>query len=238
LEQEGAALAVRLRDPDACEISWVTLPEPMALEETSDAIDALERAGIHVSRLIVNRVTPTTPAARKPRGGEGGCKWCEARRRFEARALAPVARRFRGREILMLPDFGIEPRGAAALRTAANALRRFEAPSPRPPVDRRMRATLDTGSVACAFGRKDPISDLTGDAHWLLFGGKGGVGKSTCAAAVALRLAQSRKVLLLSTDPAHSIGDVLGARFDNTPRPAPDAPSLHVREIDAATEMD
>jgi arsenite-transporting ATPase len=64
------------------------------------------------------------------------------------------------------------------------------------------------------------------------------VGKSTCAAAVALELAQTGRVLLISTDPAHSLGDVFGARFDNEPRPVAGTASLHVREIDAAAEMD
>jgi arsenite-transporting ATPase len=46
----------------------------------------------------------------------------------------------------------------------------------------------------------------------LLFGGKGGVGKTTCATAAALRLAaqaQERSLLLVSTDPAHSVRDSL-----------------------------
>jgi arsenite-transporting ATPase len=75
-------------------------------------------------------------------------------------------------------------------------------------------------------------------AGWLLFGGKGGVGKSTCAAAVSLQLAATRRVLLISTDPAHSLADVFGQRFDNTPRAVRGVPHLHVREIDAAAEMD
>lgn len=44
----------------------------------------------------------------------------------------------------------------------------------------------------------------------LLFGGKGGVGKTTCAAATALTLARRRpdaSFLLVSTDPAHSLAD-------------------------------
>jgi arsenite-transporting ATPase len=46
-------------------------------------------------------------------------------------------------------------------------------------------------------------------------------------------------VLLLSTDPAHSLGDVFGAQFDNRPRPVPGGPpALLVREIDAAAELD
>ena len=46
----------------------------------------------------------------------------------------------------------------------------------------------------------------------LLFGGKGGVGKTTCATAAALRmsaLAPGRSFLLVSTDPAHSVRDSL-----------------------------
>jgi arsenite-transporting ATPase len=43
----------------------------------------------------------------------------------------------------------------------------------------------------------------------MLFSGKGGVGKSTCAAAYAVSLTRERRVLLLSTDPAGSLGEVL-----------------------------
>src|SRR6185503_8160588 len=43
------------------------------------------------------------------------------------------------------------------------------------------------------------------------FGGKGGVGKTTCAAATAVAAAdRRRRVLVVSTDPAHSLGDALG----------------------------
>ena len=63
LEREGEALAAMLRDPEASEVTWVTLPEPMALEETSDALAALRGAGIAVKRLIVNRVTPPPEAS-------------------------------------------------------------------------------------------------------------------------------------------------------------------------------
>jgi len=48
----------------------------------------------------------------------------------------------------------------------------------------------------------------------ILFGGKGGVGKTTMAAAAALHLAQAhhskKKVLVISTDPAHSLSDSFG----------------------------
>jgi arsenite-transporting ATPase len=66
----------------------------------------------------------------------------------------------------------------------------------------------------------------------LLFGGKGGVGKTTCAAACALGLASAgNRVLLLSTDPAHSLGDALDAALSDEPREV--AERLTARELDA-----
>jgi arsenite-transporting ATPase len=249
LEREGEALAAMLRDPGASEVTWVTLPEPMALEETSDALASLAAAGIRVRRLVLNRVTP---APRSP------CEWCDARRRFERRGMIPVARRFGGLDLLVLPDLPKEPRGVAALRAAAPALKPWSPPTSAPPLERRVRGLdLPPGSdlppkggshekgshVASASRRKEtrPADLLEGSVRWLLFGGKGGVGKSTCAAATALDLATrapAKRVLLLSMDPAHSLGDVFGAPLGDRARPVRGGPrNLHVREIDAAAEM-
>jgi len=43
----------------------------------------------------------------------------------------------------------------------------------------------------------------------IVFGGKGGVGKTSCAIATALALSENFKTLLISTDPAHSVSDCL-----------------------------
>jgi arsenite/tail-anchored protein-transporting ATPase len=50
--------------------------------------------------------------------------------------------------------------------------------------------------------------------HFILFGGKGGVGKTSCAAASSIWAAdQGKKVLVISTDPAHSLADSLGQKL-------------------------
>ncbi|OKH78741.1 membrane protein [Mycobacterium sp. ST-F2] len=60
-------------------------------------------------------------------------------------------------------------------------------------------------------------ADPAGRARISLFVGKGGVGKSTVATATAVRDARSgRRVLIVSTDQAHSTGDVLGAEVHPT----------------------
>jgi arsenite-transporting ATPase len=69
-----------------------------------------------------------------------------------------------------------------------------------------------------------------------LISGKGGVGKTTFACAIALTQAQAdaeETVLLLSTDPAHSLGDVLQLSVDDEARPHPDYGNLQIRALDA-----
>ncbi len=55
-------------------------------------------------------------------------------------------------------------------------------------------------------------------AQIVMFGGKGGVGKTTCASATGLALAkQGNRTLLVSTDPAHSTGDVFDIDIGDEP---------------------
>lgn len=73
------------------------------------------------------------------------------------------------------------------------------------------------------------------DREVLFFGGKGGVGKTTCAAAMALAASRAgRRVLLVSTDPAHSTSDIFEQPIG--PEPVAILPNLWGLEIDAASE--
>jgi len=68
--------------------------------------------------------------------------------------------------------------------------------------------------------------------HLLAFGGKGGVGKTTCAAASAIYLSNTfpeKKILIVSTDPAHSLMDSLAGLIP------PD--NLATLELDAASSL-
>ena len=79
-----------------------------------------------------------------------------------------------------------------------------------------------------------PPVDFTGWATpYVFFTGKGGVGKTTTASASAVALADAgRRVLLVSTDPASNLGDVLGVSVGSVPTPVPDVAGLDVMDID------
>jgi len=69
--------------------------------------------------------------------------------------------------------------------------------------------------------------------RFLFFTGKGGVGKTSVACAAALHLAgRTTRVLLVSTDPASNVGQVLGITIGNTITPVDQVPGLSALEID------
>ncbi len=67
----------------------------------------------------------------------------------------------------------------------------------------------------------------------LFFTGKGGVGKTSLACATAVRLAdQGKKVLLVSTDPASNLDEVLGVTLTNQPTQVPHVGGLWALNLD------
>ncbi|EGN74256.1 arsenite-activated ATPase ArsA [Idiomarina sp. A28L] len=79
------------------------------------------------------------------------------------------------------------------------------------------------------------VDELT-NKKLILVGGKGGVGKTTLSSAIAVELsAQDKRVLIISTDPAHSLGDALGCNVGNRIQAIHD--NLDALEIDPESEV-
>jgi arsenite-transporting ATPase len=77
---------------------------------------------------------------------------------------------------------------------------------------------------------------LRAPTRHLFFTGKGGVGKTSLSTATALALADAgRKVLLVSTDAASNLDEMLGITLRNIPTPVPGAAGLSVLNIDPDT---
>jgi arsenite/tail-anchored protein-transporting ATPase len=227
IDEQAKRMDAILRDPALTALAWVTLPEPMALEETRDALEALTNQRVSVDRLIVNRLTAAPPQP---------CRWCRARRSAERRVLEALERESRaaGYDMSLVPAATVEPRGLTALEKIGGQLDR-----PRNSTAPRSAPVLKSRTVAVLSGSgRRGVPDLAPEGtRLLMFGGKGGVGKTTCAAAAAVAIAmrgKPRRVLLLSADPAHSLGDVFGKRLSNEERSIAGTPSnLLIREIDA-----
>ena len=228
LDRSGRSLAALLRAPDQCAVTWVTLPEVVAGAEACQGVAALEEAGIAVDELVFNRLSPSPP---------GACSRCSPRasaEREEARDL--LVRLGAGRRVRVVFERPEEPRGLDALVGVGRDLAAEVA-------DDTFVSQTVPGPVArrpTAVGSGEPVlrALAPAGARLLAFTGKGGVGKSTCAAAAALALADDgRRRLLLSTDPAHSLGAVLAMFAGDREQEVPGAPGLSVREIDASSRF-
>jgi len=248
LAEQAREMAALLHDPRRTTVHWVTLPEELSVNEASDAVSALARSGLHVEAIIVNRVLP-----------DGGpCPLCGRRRSLERAVMTQIDRGIaRGREVRVVPAEIQEPTGVKALAKigralAAPAKKRVGADLRARPELALRRAQDERRRVGPPGGHMSPplrnpsnqrpttvpeTLDAFNGAKLLFFGGKGGVGKTTVAAAAALRLAgadSARRVLLISTDPAHSLGDVFAAKVGDSPRPIAGGPrNLLVQELDA-----
>jgi arsenite-transporting ATPase len=85
------------------------------------------------------------------------------------------------------------------------------------------------------FGDVVDVMSALLDRRVIFFGGKGGVGKTTCSSAFALAASRrGKRVLLVSTDPAHSTSDIFERRIGNAPGEL--LPALSAVEIDAEEE--
>jgi arsenite/tail-anchored protein-transporting ATPase len=194
-----------LGDPATTTMVLVSRPESTALAEAARTSSELAALGVRNQRLVLNAV-------------------------FEAAGDDPIALALtrRGREALaampaLLRDL---PRTTLPLRPAAligiDALRRFDAPVEAD------GGTSDGGAPLQLPSLGALIDELAANPRGVVLTmGKGGVGKTTVAAAIAVELARrGLRVRLSTTDPAAHVADAVGVP----------PPGLTVSRIDPAAE--
>jgi arsenite-transporting ATPase len=114
------------------------------------------------------------------------------------------------------------PLGCAGLRDWARSMGEPLSPSP------------GAQAVGVRGNAAEGLSRVQARMVWVA--GKGGVGKSTCAAALASVLAETRTVRIASTDPAGSLGEVFGLSINESVTQV--APRLYAHQIDAPARFE
>jgi len=188
------------KDQEATEFVPVTIPEPLSIRETERLLEALGEHRISANNLVVNRVPP-----------EGACPFCRSRKEKAAPWLEEIDRKFGSMNVARVPLSPGEIRGVEALGEFASTLFGKESgrSAPQPGRVSWLKGFLSRKSKPAHAAVHLPRSAR----KFVLFGGKGGVGKTSLAAATAVRLAEldpGKRILVFSADPAHSLGDSLG----------------------------
>lgn len=218
----------------------VTRAERIVVTETVRYAAALRGLGIAMAGVIVNAVT--TPMDSESRS-----------------ALVELRDALRGNQCFALPRSRVPPVGLAEVEELISGLTRCEEKG-------RGGKKIRAGETGLRDGHGAAVSWFSGGAPHVpekkatrastphcdirplirtvtVVGGKGGVGKTTVSCALALTASTAPEmtgdVLLLSTDPAPSIGDALGVDTPQWARRAPErvdhVPNLLVWQLDATT---
>ena len=227
ISEEARGLHELLSDHARTAFTWVTLPEELSVREAERGVAEVEERGVLVDVIVVNRVWPVPDRA---------CPLCSPRVDAEQEQKEKIAEAFEGKTILEAPARIAEPREVTELHALARHVHPLDVTSAPMAASRRGRVSLEEmATIATGASALSPIADTVKLA---LFGGKGGVGKTTIAAAAAIEAALARpreRVLILSTDPAHSLGDAFGLEIGDSLKRIPKGPrNLQVRELDAA----
>ncbi len=218
LSRRIEAVRKLLHDREQTSFTLVTIPEAMAVRETERYLTLLSEQGVPVRDLIVNRVEQE----------HGACAYCRARVRSQRPWMKEIARSFGDLEIRYVPLMAKEVRGIEELKKIGKVIWEADKGVQAP----RGRTSQEEG-LAPALKNKGEFP--LASRKIVIFGGKGGVGKTTAAAAFALALAQAnpeRKILVFSTDPAHSLSDSFDEEIGEQKKSVAGHANLDGMEID------
>lgn len=227
-KQKYERALVTLRDESQTTFTFVLQPEATAIKETRRAIQELTRLGIHAHELIVNGIIPPDATS--------NALFAE-RQKMQARYLEQIEREFRlpTKRMILLPG---EIKGVVRLRKVARVLFDGEALAEtlsEEVIDRPQLTVFEPADRADLRSRLTP----NGRRRTVFFAGKGGVGKTVASCMTAVWLAeQGYRTLLLTTDPAAHLGDVLGVPVTDDVAAVEGIPNLWATKIDPKAAAD
>ncbi len=191
-----------LQDPGQTTVYLVSKPEKTSVYETLRAKSEFERTGIFNFQLIINGVYPN-------HGSDAGV--FSNLEQNQQNYISDLKENFKNIS-LEVPMQKTEIKGFENISRLGKII--FE----------QSTDLIDTGFTEIgAFNgfsnnqKLDELIEKQGDSRIVVLTGKGGVGKTVAACATAWKLAQNGKTLLLTTDPASHIGQVMETSVNYEP---------------------
>jgi len=228
MARDTKALWALFMNTRSTEFIPVLIPEAMSILETEDLLATLKEYKIPTHEMVVNRVQV-----------EESCPYCRTRKEMQRKSLDSLGERFSPYSVRYLPLFDCEVKGLSTLGQAGEIL--FEKP---------ISPSIEVGSEPpeSLKGKPRPkevkgvIERIARDRFDLLMiGGKGGVGKTTVSALTAIWLSKQnprRKILVFSTDPAHSLSDSFDLEIGEEITPIKGFSNLFAQQVNAIAKFD
>jgi len=217
-----SALKKLITDSTRTQFIPVVIPEAMSINETEKLVEEVQSQGIQLTQIIVNRVVL-----------DRECTFCRSRRTDQANSLLEIDTRFKAFNRVYLPLMPQEIKGISALIDFSKRIFNND----EQPIKADASTQVDirvTEAMAKPFQSHELIKK-----KFILIGGKGGVGKTSIAAATGLYLANmGKKTLVFSTDPAHSLTDSFGCSIGNQITPLSESIQLYGLEISSQKMLD
>jgi arsenite-transporting ATPase len=202
------ALEDALGDARRCVAVFVTNPESLVQDETRRYLEALHELNVHVGAVVWNATD------------HAGDALGDAEQYVVPRLdVSPVGKQGLEQWLAALKPLRAMGSGLRAQK------RTVKAQSPKPKAQSPRRKAQSREQSANFDGL---IRALT------IVAGKGGVGKTTVASVLALQAAESRRTLVVSTDPAPSLADALDQRIPDADTAVQGEPRLFARQMDAS----
>jgi arsenite/tail-anchored protein-transporting ATPase len=209
-----------MRDSAQTTFIFVLHPEQISINETRRAITELRKLNIDNYRLIVNGIIP-------PEGAKNPL--FAARAEMQARYLSQIEAEF-SYPIERMTLLSGEIKGVERLQQVAEIF--FDGASARTISRPPSGASINLREITPLDQIRARVSP-NGHHRTVFFAGKGGVGKTIASCITAVWLArQGNKTLLLTTDPAAHIGDVLDSPVSDEISPVKGQPNLWAVKID------
>ncbi len=228
MARDTKALWALFMNTRSTEFIPILIPEAMSLLETEDLLATLKEYKIPTHEMVVNRIQV-----------EESCPFCRRRKESQKKDIDSLEKRFPAHTVRYLPLFDHEVKGLAGLGRVGEIL--FEKPV-SPSIERGSEPPESLKGEPQPKEVKGVVERIARDRFDLLMiGGKGGVGKTTVSVLTAVWLAKQnpkRKILVFSTDPAHSLSDSFDLEIGEEITPVKGFSNLFAQQVNAIAKFD